>query len=318
MTNPSYLQLYKDGSLDDRIRSARELLANCKVCPHNCKVNRMEGELGICRTGMKARIASSGPHFGEESPLVGINGSGTIFFEGCSLLCIFCQNYDISHIDKLGDDSPQAVNDDQLADIMISLQEQGCHNINLVTPSHVVPQILAALPSAIEKGLRIPLVYNSGGFDSVDTLQLLDGVIDIYMPDCKFISTETAKRYTRAADYPEVMKKAVLEMHRQVGELKTDERGIAVRGLLVRHLVMPGHLEETEGILEFLAKEVSENTYINIMDQYRPCFEAFGMSPINRPLSREEHNRALEMAHSKGLHNLDQRDWNRILRRLGF
>jgi len=318
MTYPSYLQLSSDGILDDRIGKARQLLAACTVCPQNCRVNRLEGELGICRIGAKARVASYGPHFGEESPLVGRHGSGTIFFEGCSLLCVFCQNCDISHIDRLGDTSPQAVDDEMLAAIMLGLQEQGCHNINLVTPSHVVPQILAALPIAIQRGLRIPIVYNCGGYDSVETLRLLEGVVDIYMPDCKFISPATARKYTRAANYPEVMQKAVVEMHRQVGDLAIDQQGLAVRGLLVRHLVMPGHLDETEGILDFLAREVSPATYINIMDQYRPCHKAVGIKPINRSLSSEEYRQAMEIADRKGLHNLDRRDWQSIMRMLGF
>ncbi|MDW7773018.1 MAG: radical SAM protein [Desulfobulbaceae bacterium] len=318
MGYPSYLQLYRDGTLEDRIREAGELLADCTVCPQECRVNRLEGELGICRVGAKARIASYGPHFGEEAPLVGEHGSGTIFFEGCNLLCVFCQNCDISHIDKLGDASAQAVDHEQLAEIMLGLQERQCHNINLVTPSHVVPQILAALPAAIERGLHLPLVYNSSGFDSVDTLCLLEGIVDIYMPDCKFISPAAAKRYTRARNYPEAMMKAVREMHRQVGDLKIDARGLAVRGLLVRHLVMPGHPDETEGILDFLANEISVKTYLNLMDQYRPCHEAFGIPPIDRPLSAEEYRQAMEMAEHRGLTNLDQRDWKRIMRLLGI
>ena len=316
--NPSYLQVHRDKTLANRALTVRGLLEKCTLCPHKCKVNRLDGQLGICRIGAKARVASFGPHFGEESPLVGHNGSGTIFFEGCNLLCIFCQNNDISHIDKNGDASPQAVDDLQLAEIMLNLQDQGCHNINLVTPSHVVPQILAALPHAIEGGLHVPLVYNTGGYDSVNTLGLLAGIVDIYMPDCKFISSAIAKKYTSAADYPEVMKKAVQEMFNQVGDLQIDEHGLAVRGLLVRHLVMPGHLDETDGILDFLSKEVSQKTYINIMDQYRPCHKAFGVHPINRALTGEEYEQALAMADRKGLHNLDQRDWKRIIRFLGL
>jgi putative pyruvate formate lyase activating enzyme len=315
--NPSYLQLYHKKKLADRALIARGLLEKCSVCPHRCGANRLDGELGICRTGTKARVASFGPHFGEESPLVGRNGSGTIFFEGCSLLCIFCQNSEISHIDERGDASQQAVDERQLAGIMLHLQEQGCHNINLVTPTHVVPQILAALVHAVEGGLRVPLVYNTGGYDSPDTLHLLDGIVDIYMPDCKFISATTAKKYTRATDYPEVMRRAVKEMFRQVGDLVLDETGLARRGLLVRHLVMPGHPDETEGVLDFLAGDVSKNTYINIMDQYRPCHRAFGVRPINRGLTGEEYEQALQTAKRKGLHNLDRRDWKRILRFLG-
>jgi putative pyruvate formate lyase activating enzyme len=201
---------------------------------------------------------------------------------------------------------------------MLSLQEQGCHNINLVTPTHVAPQILSALPQAIAQGLHVPIVYNTGGFDSVDTLRLLEGVVDIYMPDCKFISSAAAGKYTRAVNYPESMKKAVLEMHRQVGDLEINGQGLAVRGLLVRHLVMPGHLDETDGILDFLANEISVNTYINIMDQYRPCHKAFGVHPINRALSSEEYSQALAMAKRRGLNNLDQRDWKRIIQLFGL
>jgi putative pyruvate formate lyase activating enzyme len=318
MSHPSYLKLHSDGILAGRIERARKLLEDCTVCPQKCRVNRLAGELGICRIGSRARIASFGPHYGEEAPLVGRHGSGTIFFEGCNLLCAFCQNCDISHIDDRGDASSQAVDSRRLAEIMLDLQEQGCHNINLVTPSHVVPHVLAALPDAIAGGLRIPIVYNCGGYDSIATLRLLEGVVDIYMPDCKFISAAVGERYTRAKNYPAVMKKAVLEMHRQVGDLEIDREGLAVHGLLVRHLVMPGHLDETRGVLEFLARDVSVNTYINIMDQYRPCHEAFGMPPINRPLSAEEHREAMGMAERLGLRNLDRRDWQRIMRMLGL
>lgn len=315
---PFYLERHRDGTLRERIAAARGLLEHCTVCPHECGVNRLEGELGVCRIGARARVASFGPHFGEESPLVGERGSGTIFFEGCSLLCVFCQNFDISHIDQQGDVSPQAVDDGQLADIMLNLQEQGCHNINLVTPTHVVPQVLAALPAAIERGLRLPIVYNSGGYDRPVTLRLLEGVVDIYMPDCKFWKEETAALYTRAENYPRVMREAVREMHRQVGDLVLDEEGIAVRGLLVRHLVMPGHLDETREILAFLARDISPRTYVNVMDQYRPCHKAFQYEKINRPLRAEEYEQALAMARECGLSRLDQREWKRIFRLLGL
>ena len=312
------MELYEKGELQQRISQARELLKRCSACPHNCGVNRQEGELGLCRIGAKARVASFGAHFGEEAPLVGQNGSGTIFFEGCNLLCVFCQNYDISHIDKQGDDSPNTVDDHTLASIMLNLQTQGCHNINLVTPSHVVPQFLAALSIAIEKGLEIPIVYNSSGYDSAETLKLLDGIVDIYMPDCKFWTKETTRLYTRAKDYPEVMQNAVKEMHRQVGDLVIDESGLARRGLLVRHLVMPGHLEETRGVLKFLAEEISNDTYINVMDQYRPCHKAHDYDKIKRPLNAEEYEQALAMAQEYGLHRLDQREWKKIFRMLGL
>jgi len=315
---PSYLELHKNSTLQQRAASAHELLGHCTVCPHNCGVNRLQGELGLCRIGAKARVASFGAHFGEESPLVGQNGSGTIFFEGCNLFCVFCQNYDISHIDKEGDAAPSSVDDHALAAIMINLQEQGCHNINLVTPSHVVPQFLAALPIAIDRGLHIPIVYNSSGYDSHDTLLLLEDVVDIYMPDCKFWTSATSRLYTRAKDYPEVMKKAVKEMHRQVWDLVIEENGLASRGLLVRHLVMPGHLEETREVLRFLAEEISQNTYVNIMDQYRPCYRAHEFEKIHRPLAAEEYEQALAMARESGLHRLDQREWKKLFRLLGL
>jgi putative pyruvate formate lyase activating enzyme len=314
--NPSYLALHRDGTLQERARAARQLLRNCTVCPHACGVNRLAGELGKCRIGGRARVASFGAHFGEEAPLVGKSGSGTIFFEGCNLHCIFCQNHDISHIDSQGDTSPQAVADADLAAIMLNLQGQGCHNINLVTPTHVVPQIIAALPLAVEQGLRLPLVYNSSGYDHPPTLRLLAGIVDIYMPDCKFWTAEAAARYTNAGDYPAVMQSALREMHRQVGELLIDEAGLAWRGLLVRHLVMPGLLAETRGVLEFLAREIGKATYVNIMDQYHPCHLAFGDAAINRPLRKDEYGQALAMAEELGLQRLDRRDWPGLLCRL--
>ena len=313
---PSYLALHRQGRLRERVAAARQLLHSCTVCPHACGVNRLAGELGRCRIGARARVASFGPHFGEESPLVGKSGSGTIFFEGCNLLCIFCQNHDISHIDRRGDASPQAVDDTALAAIMLDLQAQGCHNINLVTPTHVAPQIIAALPLAIERGLHLPLVYNSSGYDHVPTLRLLEGVVDIYMPDCKFWTAETAARYTNAADYPEVMQEALKEMQRQVGDLQIDQDGLAWRGLLVRHLVMPELPAETRGVLEFLTRTIGPATYINIMDQYRPCHQAYSDVTINRPLRADEYVQALAMAEEFGLERLDQRNWQRLFHRL--
>jgi putative pyruvate formate lyase activating enzyme len=243
--------------------------------------------------------------------LVGSGGSGTIFLTHCNLLCVFCQNYEISHLG-------QGVETDagQLSSMMVSLQRQGCHNINFVTPSHVVPQIIAALPKAIEKGLSVPLVYNSSGYDSIEMLQLLEGIFDIYMPDFKFWTIESGKRYAKAPDYPEVAKKAILEMHRQAGDLLMDEEGVAVRGLLVRHLVMPGGLDETGEILRFLSQEVSANTYVNVMDQYRPCGKAHQYAPIDRRLTNDEFQEALELAAEAGLRRLDEKDWQGIFRRL--
>ena len=320
MENPkktvAYLSSHENGQLAERASAAVQSLAECNLCPRSCVVNRLQGKTGFCRIGARARVASFGPHFGEEQPLVGDSGSGTIFFEGCNLGCVFCQNADISHIDDPGDDAPQSVTPEQLADIMLNLQARGCCNINLVTPSHVVPQILQALEIAAGKGLHLPLVYNSSGYDSVRTLQLLDGIIDIYMPDCKFMNSKAAARYTGAADYPEVMQAAVLEMHRQVGELALDSHGIAQHGLLVRHLVMPGCLEDTEKIAHFLATQVSKDTYVNLMDQYRPCYRAEEFEEINRPLSRSEYKEALQLAMQAGLHRLDEKDLAGMLKLL--
>lgn len=309
--NPGYLALYASGELARRAENARQRLAECRMCPRQCKVNRLEGKKGVCGTGSQVEVASYSPHFGEESPLVGSSGSGTIFISHCNLLCVFCQNYEISHLGE-GTKATAA----QLASMMISLQRQGCHNINFVTPSHVVPQILAALPIAIEKGLTVPLVYNTSGYDSVTTLQLLEGVFDIYMPDFKFWSPESAKRFAKAPDYPEKAREAIREMHRQVGDLILDERKVAMKGLLVRHLVMPGCLEETADIMRFLASEISPRTYVNVMDQYRPCGRARQYPPIDRQLSREEYDQARKEAEKAGLTRLDRRDWSRIFRHL--
>ena len=313
MTQSGYLALYREGKLDGRIAEAQQRLSPCRVCPRHCKVDRLSDEKGICQTGVKAVVSSYALHFGEESPLVGSGGSGTIFFTHCNLLCIFCQNYEISHLGQGIETDPG-----QLAAMMLSLQRQGCHNINFVTPSHVVPQILVALPKAIEKGLTVPLVYNSSGYDSLETLKLLEGIVDIYMPDFKFWDKDLAKRYAKAPDYPEVAQKAILEMYRQVGDLVMDDDGVAVKGLLVRHLVMPGSLEETRGILRFLAREVSVDTYVNVMDQYRPCGEACHCPPIDRTLTGGEYQQALKLARDAGLQRLDEKDWLRILRKLGI
>lgn len=313
MTQSGYLALYREGNLDERIAEAQQRLSPCRVCPRHCKVDRLSDEKGICQTGVKAVVSSYAPHFGEESPLVGSGGSGTIFFTHCNLLCIFCQNYEISHLGQGIETDPG-----QLAAMMVSLQRQGCHNINFVTPSHVVPQILVALPKAIEKGLTVPLVYNSSGYDSLETLKLLEGIVDIYMPDFKFWDKDLAKRYAKAPDYPEVAQKAILEMYRQVGDLVMDDEGVAVKGLLVRHLVMPGSLEETREILRFLAREVSVDTYVNVMDQYRPCGEACHCPPIDRTLTGGEYQQALKLARDAGLQRLDEKDWLRILRKLGI
>ncbi len=307
----SYLTLFTSGELRKRIEKAGKILTCCTLCPRSCKVNRLEGHLGICQTGGQAIVAEFAPHFGEEHPLVGENGSGTIFFARCNLLCLFCQNYDISHYDN-----GVAVTDRQLADMMLSLQKQGCHNINFVTPTHVVPQILAALYQAVEDGFSLPLVYNSSGYETEETLELLDGIIDIYMPDFKFWSSESSARCAKAADYPQRARVALKEMHRQVGDLSFDDHGLAERGLLIRHLVLPGGLSETQIILHFISEEISRNSYVNIMDQYRPCGRAADFPPLDRPLSPNEYRQAMAIARREGLARLDKRDLPDLLRRL--
>lgn len=312
----NYRQLHASGKLQERIWKALQLLEKCRVCPVTCKVERKNGQLGYCRIGRYARVASYGRHFGEEAPLVGRHGSGTIFFSGCNLHCVFCQNYDISHIDKKGDASQEAVKPDELAAIMLDLQKQGCHNINFVTPSHVVPQILEALPLAIDGGLHVPLVYNSSGHDSLESLTLLDGVVDIYMPDFKFADSNLAARYLGVKNYGGIARKTIREMHRQVGDLQMDREGIARQGLLVRHLVMPGMLADTKKVLHFLASEISPNTYCNIMDQYRPCYRATEFPEINRMLEADEYRQALKTAEDEGLRRLDKKDFATLFQQL--
>ena len=294
----AYLSIYRSGELRDRVEAARSLLRNCRVCPRHCGVDRLNGELGKCRTPGEVMVSSYGPHFGEESPLVGRNGSGTIFFTNCNLRCVFCQNYSISQLGE-GD----KVSKEELACMMLSLQDKGCHNINLVSPTHVVPQILEAFEMAVKSGLQLPLVYNSGGYDSIETLRLLEGIVDIYMPDMKYGDNEPGKKYSRPPipDYWDRNREAVKEMHRQVGDLKVDERGIAKRGLLIRHLVLPDDIAKSENILKFIAKEISKNSYVNIMSQYYPSGEAFKFPELNRPVSEKEFLKVIQIAKKLGL-----------------
>jgi putative pyruvate formate lyase activating enzyme len=309
MFEPAYISALKEGTLQEKIDRARARLRECNTCPRNCRVNRLERETGFCKIGEQAVISSANPHFGEEAPLVGSGGSGTIFMTSCNLRCVFCQNYEISHLME-----GQEVDTDTLGGLMVGLQRLGCHNINLVTPSHVVPQILEAVKWAAEDGLRVPLVYNSGGYDSVETLRLLDGVVDIYMPDLKFMDSHMSKELMNAPDYPEVARAAIIEMHRQVGDLQINEKGIATRGLLVRHLVMPDDLAETRKAMRFLATEVSTNTYVNIMNQYRPCGRAHEYPKLDRSVTRDEYTRAIDEALEEGIERLD----DRVSRRLRF
>ena len=309
----AYLALVASGELAERARKAQAMLRRCVTCPRNCRPDRTAGELGSCGIGALAQVASYGPHFGEERPLMGQGGSGTIFFAGCNLKCVFCQNHDISQpaADSPGRRAEWETPAEGIAQMMLELQEAGCENINLVSPSHVAPQILAAVALAADAGLRLPLVYNTGGYDAVHTLRLLDGVVDIYMPDMKYSHPAVAERLSGIADYPLRNRAAVKEMHRQVGDLQMDERGVAARGLLVRHLVLPDDLAGTAAIASFLADEVSRDTYINVMDQYRPAFRAAReefepfCAGICRPPSGAEHEAAVAAVRTAGLWRLE-------------
>lgn len=296
MQQPSYLALFESGELEDRIIRLTSILAACTLCPRQCKVNRLKGELGYCQAGANLVISSYFPHFGEERPLVGRSGSGTIFLTHCNLKCNFCQNYDISHRG-----SGEKVSLVKLAQMMISLQMQGCHNINFVTPTHCAPQIVAALPHAIKMGLELPIVYNCGGYESLEVIELLEGIVDIYMPDAKFSNAEPAQTYANAPDYFDVLKPVLKEMHRQVGALKI-ENGIANRGVLIRHLVMPNDVAGSEAILKFIAEQLTTESYVNIMNQYHPCFNAMDELLIDRRITSKEYYQAIELAKKFGLH----------------
>lgn len=300
---PAYLKTSESGELDKKVERARTLLESCTVCPRDCQVNRLRDEYAVCRTGRYAVVSSYFPHFGEEDCLRGWKGSGTIFFCNCNLKCVFCQNYDISQRAGRG----RGVHPERLAEMMLELQARGCHNINFVTPEHVVPQILEALPLAVEKGLRLPIVYNTSAYDSLDSIRLLDGVVDIYMPDFKFWDKPKAKRYLKAEDYPETARRAIKEMHRQVGDLVLDKNGLAKRGVLLRHLVMPGDLEGTRSIMRWIANALSSTTFVNVMSQYRPAYKTKRYPEIDRSLASSEFRQAIKIAEEEGLQRLDQR-----------
>jgi len=298
---PGYLSLLDSGKYKGRLQKAREYLSSCTVCPRTCRVNRLEGEIGDCRIGSRARVSSYGPHYGEESPLRGWKGSGTVFFSGCNLHCQYCQNASISQSGGGREVSPE-----QLAGMMLSLQERGCHNINLVSPTHVGPQIMEAVFVAAKKGLTLPLVYNTGGYDSVRMLRLFSGILDIYMPDMKYADPQVGVTYSRAESYPTVNQRAVKEMHRQVGDLVLDEQGIAVKGLLIRHLILPHQLAGSAQILKFIAEEISGKTYLNLMDQYRPSYRAHRYPELNRRLTRKEFAEVKRLASELGLERGDR------------
>jgi len=300
---PNFIPAYRRlpaGLFTEKAGIAEEMLTSCRLCPRACQVDRTAGKYGVCKTGVKPFVSSWGAHFGEERPLVGSHGSGTIFFGNCNLGCLFCQNYTISH---LGEGSE--ISFDRLAEIMLELQGIGCHNINLVTPTHQMPAILRALSSAAEQGLALPLVYNCGGYESLEAIKLLDGIVDIYMPDFKYADPQISLRYSKAKDYPAVAKAVIKDMHRQVGDLVVDESGVALRGLLLRHLVLPGGIAGTHEVVRFIADEISKNTYVNIMDQYYPCFRAFEHPPLDRKIIREEFAEAIKFAQEAGLRRID-------------
>jgi putative pyruvate formate lyase activating enzyme len=299
---PAYLRLEREGELARRARELYSIYRNCRLCPRQCGVNRLKGEKGVCQAASRAKVYSAHPHFGEERPLVGRGGSGTIFFSHCNLLCVFCQNWEINH---RGDGSPAS--DEAVGRMMLGLQDVGCHNVNLVTPTHCVPNIVQGLRTAIRLGLRVPLVYNCGGYEPVEILKLLDGIVDIYLPDFKYADGELAARFSSGArDYPEVAAAAISEMHRQVGELVTDERGIALRGLMIRHLVLPNGIAGTEKFVQFVASKLSKSTYVNIMGQYRPEHRAWEFPELARRTTAAEFRQAVGFAQQAGLTRLDR------------
>lgn len=296
--SPKYLKAYRGGALQERADRLYRELKNCEICPRNCKVNRLEDKIGFCKTGKKARVYSYFSHYGEEPAISGENGSGTIFFSNCNLRCAYCQNYEFS---QLG--AGKEAGERELAYFMLELQKQGCHNINFVTPTHVIAQILKALILAIPCGLNIPLVYNTSGYDSAGTLKMLDGIFDIYLPDARYGDSDTALKYSQAKDYPAINKTALKEMYRQAGTAKINDAGVIESGLIIRHLVLPNNLSSTDKIMRFIASELSPDTYISLMSQYFPCHKAKDYPELSRRLSREEYQEAVGLMHSYGLHN---------------
>ncbi len=302
---PACLRLHRDGGLDDKVAAARAELEECRACPRDCGVNRAAGETGTCNTGRHAVVSSAFPHFGEEDCLRGWNGSGTIFFGLCNLRCVFCQNWDISQ-----KQAGKECTAEDIVGLMLGLQRRGCHNVNFVTPEHVVPQVVEAIAAAVPRGLRVPIVYNTSAYDSVRSLELMEGLVDIYMPDFKFWEPETARRLARAADYPDKAREAITEMHRQVGELRLGPDGLARRGVIVRHLVMPGQEGEAAAIFEWLANELSPDTYVNVMGQYRPDYKVSDnprYDDLDRRLLPSEMQAAYDAARRAGLWRFDER-----------
>jgi putative pyruvate formate lyase activating enzyme len=309
---PSYLKLFESEELDKRIDMLFKVLESCELCPRKCMVNRLGGEIGVCNSGKELAVSSYAPHYGEERPLVGVGGSGTIFLTHCNLLCVYCQNYDISH-----QGYGREITSGRAAGMMLDLQGMGCHNINFVSPTHFAPQLIKATKLVIEKGLRLPIVWNCSGYENVEIIKLLDGIVDIYMPDIKYSQGEPAQKYSKAPDYFTRCKEAVSEMHRQVGDLRLDDSGIAFRGLLIRHLVLPNNLAGSEEVLEFIA-ELSVDSYVNIMSQYRPQGEAYRYKELNRRPTTEEFNKSIDIARRLGLTRGFQRKHLERFRNLFF
>jgi len=293
---PRYIELYKSGELFKRVEKLKGILEACNLCPHNCGVNRLKEEKGFCKTGSKMIITCYGKHWEEEKELVGTGGSGMIFFSFCSMRCVFCQNYDLSHFKDGEEETPE-----RLAEIMLELQQNGCHNINLVSPTHVIPQIVEAIYIAVPKGLTIPIVYNTGGYENEETLKLLDGIITIYMPDFKFFDSDEAYKYTNCKNYSDVTRAAMKEMYRQVGDMVVDDKNIAVSGLLIRYLVMPDFFSDAVRVIDFIAEQISRNTMLDIMGQYEPAYKAFDYTKIARKTTKEELMEVVKYAKEKGL-----------------
>ena len=296
MWQPSFLGLNKSGELNKRINELYRILESCKLCPRKCGVNRLAGEKGFCKSGKDLEVSSFGPHFGEESPLVGRGGSGTIFLTNCNLLCIYCQNFDISHLGY-----GEIRSESQVAEYMITLQNRGCHNINFVTPTHFAPQLVKSIKLAIERGLRLPIVWNCGGYENIEVIKMLEDVVDVYMPDIKYGDEEPAEKYSKAPDYFQVAKGVVKEMHNQVGDLKINEQGIAYRGLLIRHLVLPNDLAGSKKVLTFIAKEISTDSFVNVMSQYRPAGKAYQSEDLRRRVTWKEVYKVRNIAKTLGL-----------------
>jgi putative pyruvate formate lyase activating enzyme len=295
---PSYLESYNNGRLRKVAEEAWSMLASCAICPRKCKVNRLKNETGFCKTGLKARVCSFMPHHGEEPPISGVRGSGTIFFSYCNMACVYCQNYEFS---QLGQGKDVGLED--LASYMLELQNMGCHNINFVTPTHVMPQILKSLEIAIEKGLKLPIVYNTGGYELFEILKLLYNIVDIYLPDMRYGDSEMAKKYSAAPDYPSHNEEAVKQMHSQVGVADLNDDGIIKRGVIIRHLVLPNNISGTDKVMKFIAEEISRVTYVSLMSQYLPYFKASGFKEISRRLTEREYEEAKQIMKRYGLSN---------------